>query len=92
MIFQVLYFTLLIFWYILIARIILSWAPMIGWNVNWYQQPFKLIDDMTETMREAMGGDYLTTVKDYFLFTIVGLVAAAIAQRFGAQMIARRKR
>ncbi len=29
---------------ILILRILLSWFP----NINWYNQPFKLLDDITE--------------------------------------------
>jgi len=63
---------------VLIIRILLSWFP----NINWYDQPFKILHDITEPMLEPfrrlippMGGFDISPI---VLFLVLGVLQSII--------------
>lgn len=81
-----LYYAVQIYTYIFIARILLSWAPMIGWNINWYQQPFKFLDDMTEPVMRPFRGLIppigMLDISPIILFLLLGLLQNLLGELY----------
>lgn len=78
----ILYKTVEMYEWVLIARILLSWAPMLGLNVDFYKQPFKLINDLTEPAFRPFRGLLTFGMMDFspiLLFIGVGLIKQALA-------------
>lgn len=68
---------------ILIGRILLSWLP----NINWYNQPFKFLRDVTdpamEPFRRLIPPIGMMDISPLVLFFVLYLLEAAIAIVFG---------
>ncbi|MEB3288178.1 MAG: YggT family protein [Vampirovibrionales bacterium] len=79
-IFTLLILVIEVFKWILLGRILLSWLP----NIDWYKQPWKTIDAITEPVLEPFrrlippfgGIDFSPMV----LFLVLNLVQGALAK------------
>ena len=65
---------IMVYKYILIARILLTWLP----SVNWYNQPFRFLREVTDPVMEPfrrlippIGGIDLSPMLLFFLLNIV---------------------
>ena len=64
--------------FIIFLRILLSWFP----NINWWQQPFKLLNDITEPMlapfRRLIPPLSGIDLSPLVLFFVIGLLQKAV--------------
>lgn len=76
--------------YILIARILMTWLP----NINWYNQPFKFLRDVTDPVMAPfsrlippIGGLDLSPMLLFFLLDLLqrGLISMALSGAGGLQ-------
>lgn len=68
---------------LLVARILLTWLP----NINWYNQPFKFLSDITDPVMEPfrrlippLGGIDFSPI---LLFIVLDLVSRVLASSLG---------